>query len=152
MKWIYVGMIDGKPSAFHNKKKVMLTYLKNYHHTNPYHKISMARIQKVKIKDIEEYETYYLENWGCGYIQSKFVHIMQLNSSDEDLLEIDLNNLLMKNLSKDNEKKVIKMLSILKTLKKDDYVYTPSLKDLQEQYWLYEEYIWKIISYHRTIR
>ena len=142
--WIYAAVIDGRISAFHEKKKLIREYCTNYKASNPRESIQMIRIKEKKAEALPNFDAYYLEDWGGGLIQSKYVEVMQIDDNGDvvlcDRLKSQLEQLLLKNLSSKQKKSVLGVIEIINMKEKNHMTSTPSLKYLSHRYWMIEEY------------
>ena len=142
--WIYAAVIDGNISAFHEKKKVMRDYCRGYKESNPKESVHMIRIKEKKAEALPNFDAYYLEDWGGGLVQAKFVEVMMIDDNGEceicDSLKRQLEQLLLKKLSPKQRKSVLEVIEIINTREKDHNSSTPSLKYLYQRYWMIEEF------------
>ena len=142
--WIYAAVIDGKISAFHERKKIMREYCSSYKESNPKESVHMIRIKEKKAEKLPNFDAYYLEDWGNGIIQSKFVEVMLIDDDGRSEmcngLKRQLEELLLKNLSSKQKKSVLEVIEILNTREKSNKTSTPSLKHLTQRYWMIEEF------------
>ena len=142
--WVYAAVIDGRLSAFHEKKKVMREYCKTYKDSNPKESVQMIRIKEKKAEALPNFDAFYLEDWGGGLIQSKFVEVMMIDDNGDSLicekLKSQLEQLLLKNLSPKQKKSVLEVIEIINVKEKDHKMSTPSLMYLNHRYWMIEEY------------
>ena len=142
--WVYAAVIDGRLSAFHEKKKIMREYCRNYKDSNPKESVQMIRIKEKKAEALPNFDAYYLEDWGGGLIQSKFVEVMMIDDNGDcaicDSLKRQLEQLLLKNLSSKQKKAVLEVIEIINIKEKGHVTTTPSLKYLNQRYWMVEEY------------
>ena len=142
--WIYAAVIDGKISAFHERKKIMREYCSSYKESNPKESVHMIRIKEKKAEKLPNFDAYYLEDWGNGIIQSKFVEVMMIDDDGRsemcNSLKRQLEELLLKNLSSKQRKSVLEVIEIINTREKDHNSSTPSLKYLYQRYWMIEEF------------
>lgn len=142
MASVYVGVVNNKIIAFHDDKKVMSTYLKNYKETNPLDIVTLCKMKKKEAKKNLHYNQYWLVACNETYVQTQYEHILSMNSEYYD--KVNLLDRLSKLLSKTKKKKdravLIDTMKIIEINKKRCGMYTPSLNILNEEYWRYEEY------------
>ena len=142
--WIYAAVIDGNISAFHEKKKIMRDYCRGYKESNPKESVHMIRIKEKKAEALPNFDAYYLEDWGGGLVQSKFVEVMMIDDNGEceicDGLKRQLEQLLLKKLSPKQRKSVLEVIEIIDIKEKYHTSSTPSLKYLYQRYWMIEEF------------
>lgn len=143
MKEVYVGLVNGEAIAFHKKKKVVSKYLRNYKDTNPTDIVKLCKISKKDIDDYPLYNDYYLVSCRETYIQTKFEGVLWMETSDYEnktRLISQLEALLLKTKNQADRKVLIETIEIINVNKKRCGTYTPSLRYLQEQYWMLEQY------------
>ena len=142
--WVYAAVIDGRLSAFHEKKKIMREYCKTYKDSNPKESVQMIRIKEKKAESLPYFDAFHLEDWGGGIIQSKFVEVMMIDDNGDSLicenLKSQLEQLLLKNISPKQKKSVLEVIEIIDDKEKGHRTSTPSLTYLNQRYWMIEEY------------
>ena len=142
--WMYAAVIDGNISAFHEKKKIMRDYCRGYKESNPKESVHMIRIKENKAEALPNFDAYYLEDWGGGLVQSKFVEVMMIDDNGDSLicesLKSQLEQLLLKNISPKQKKSVLEVIEIIDIKEKYHTSSTPSLKYLYQRYWMIEEF------------
>lgn len=148
MKWIYAAISNHEVVAFHKKKEVIKIYIKNYRLTNPSQKIGSVRIKKKACERLQNFERLYLEQVGEYeklYIQRRYVdaYLATVDLHEEELLnsiEDKLSILMKDKLSCSDKITVLKVLEIVENRKNKVMHYTPTLKELEDIFWRYEEY------------
>lgn len=137
-------LIDGKISAFHERRKVALKYMKHYKRSNLREKIELCRMLKVDAKKEPNYDDYYLVPVNLTYIQQKYAFIVEIEVGEEYQHKSGLIKQLDGLIA---ETSIVKerhaLLEIQEKIKQNRYrvgTYTPSLSMLQNRYWDYEQY------------
>lgn len=149
MKYSYIALINGKITAFHNKKSVMKEYLRLYKNSNPNDECFMGKMTRKKAEKVTHYSDWYLEDVGDTYVQSIFVdaYFIMLDMSYSETINGMIEELwkaAAREESKKKTRKILASIEILSEMQSGRNSYTPSFQVLQEEYWKVEEYRNKI--------
>ena len=148
MKWVYMALINGKPSAFHKKESVIKDYLKAYKTSNPMDECYIAKTKRDSVEMTSDYYDLYLTEVDDGiYIQQKYEDAFRIFFVDEythDINEMkdDIMSLLFNGrCTKKQKKKLLSSLNLLDEIEDTGKkYYIPTLHQLQEDYWKLEEF------------
>lgn len=150
MKWIYVGLVNNEPIAFHDDKHIMSRYLRNYKETNPKDIVCMGKLKRKRAKENPHYRGYWLVSCNDTYVQTEYEDTLLMLTPEyygrEELLD-KLNHLLAKTKKMDDKLVLIDTIRIIESNKKRYGSYTPSISILNEEYWKIQEYKDKITYY-----
>jgi hypothetical protein len=147
MKHVYVAIINGEISAFHEKKSIMKDYLSKYKNSNPKDKCSIGKMPRICAYQMREYEDLYLEDCGMDlYIQSKYVDaylvmIIPEEYEIQDIIDGIYYTLENMRCNKKQRKKLIASLETLTEIQAENGIpYIPPLRVLEQEYWQLEEF------------
>lgn len=148
MKSIYIALVNGNVTAFHNKKYVIEDYLKKYKYSNPTDECYIAKAKKESVKETKSYQDLYLmEVFDNVYIQSKYVDAYMSLIVNDQVHEFEsMKSTLIDTLATDKlpKKQRKSMLNSLKTLEEieasGDIHYVPTIRQLEDAYTDLERY------------